>query len=109
MAVCAGAGRYVDFDPATGAFSMTQEQAFALANPDRRRLPPERVPAGARGAQGRAPYYRGIPHGAGLGWFEHDEDVFAGCELFFRPGYAANLVPSWIHALRGCAYSGLGL
>ena len=47
--------------------------------------------------------------GAGLGWHEHDEDVFAGCELFFRPGYAANLVPSWIRAVRGCAYSGLGL
>jgi transcriptional regulator with XRE-family HTH domain len=28
------AGGYVEYDPATGAYSMTEEQAFALANPD---------------------------------------------------------------------------
>ena len=39
--------------------------------------------------------------GAGFGWHEHDDDVFVGCERFFRPGYAANLVPSWIPALDG--------
>ena len=39
--------------------------------------------------------------GEGLGWHEHDQDVFVGCEQFFRPGYAANLVPSWIPALDG--------
>jgi len=36
-----------------------------------------------------------------MGWHEHDEDVFAGCEQFFRPGYVANLVTSWIPALDG--------
>ena len=39
--------------------------------------------------------------GAGIGWHEHDEDVFVGCEQFFRPGYDANLVPAWIPALDG--------
>ncbi len=39
--------------------------------------------------------------GGGLGWHEHDEDVFIGCEQFFRPGYIANLVPSWIPELDG--------
>jgi len=34
-----------------------------------------------------------------MGWHEHDEGVFHGCEKFFRPGYAANLVSSWIPAL----------
>jgi len=28
------AGGYVEYDPATEAYSMTEEQAFALANPD---------------------------------------------------------------------------
>jgi SAM-dependent methyltransferase len=37
--------------------------------------------------------------GAGMGWHEHDEGVFTGCEQFFRPGYIANLIPSWIPAL----------
>lgn len=36
-----------------------------------------------------------------MGWGEHDESVFHGCEKFFRPGYAANLVSSWIPALDG--------
>jgi ubiquinone/menaquinone biosynthesis C-methylase UbiE len=39
--------------------------------------------------------------GAGLGWHEHDDDVFAGCERFFRPGYLANLTTSWLPALDG--------
>jgi ubiquinone/menaquinone biosynthesis C-methylase UbiE len=34
-----------------------------------------------------------------MGWHEHDDGVFHGCEKFFRPGYAANLVSSWIPAL----------
>lgn len=37
--------------------------------------------------------------GAGMGWHEHNEGVFHGCEKFFRPDYAANLVASWIPAL----------
>ena len=34
-----------------------------------------------------------------MGWHEHADDVFHGCEKFFRPAYAANLVSSWIPAL----------
>lgn len=39
--------------------------------------------------------------GAGVGWHEHDPDLFAGTERFFRPGYNANLVEAWIPALDG--------
>jgi 2-polyprenyl-3-methyl-5-hydroxy-6-metoxy-1,4-benzoquinol methylase len=39
--------------------------------------------------------------GAGFGWHEHDPGVFTGCERFFRPGYNANLVSSWLPALDG--------
>jgi SAM-dependent methyltransferase len=39
--------------------------------------------------------------GAGMGWHEHHEDVFTGCEMFFRPGYVANLAASWIPAPEG--------
>ena len=39
--------------------------------------------------------------GAGMAWHEHDDDVFLGCELLFRPGYTANLVASWLPALDG--------
>ena len=39
--------------------------------------------------------------GAGMGWHEHDDEVFAGCERFFRPGYSASLVSAWLPALDG--------
>jgi hypothetical protein len=34
--------------------------------------------------------------GTGLLWGEHDPDLFIGTERFFKPGYSANLVSSWI-------------
>ena len=39
--------------------------------------------------------------GEGIGWHEHDPELFQGTERFFRPGYMANLVQSWIPALDG--------
>jgi ubiquinone/menaquinone biosynthesis C-methylase UbiE len=38
-----------------------------------------------------------------MGWHEHHEDVFSGCETFFRSGYVADLSTSWIPALDGVA------
>ena len=35
----------------------------------------------------------------GLGWQEHDAELFEGIERGFRPGYNANLVSSWIPRL----------
>jgi hypothetical protein len=32
---------------------------------------------------------------------EHHPELFVGTERFFRPGYAANLITSWIPALDG--------
>jgi len=39
--------------------------------------------------------------GHGVGWHQHDVCLFRGTERFFRPGYAANLVESWLPALDG--------
>jgi 2-polyprenyl-3-methyl-5-hydroxy-6-metoxy-1,4-benzoquinol methylase len=39
--------------------------------------------------------------GEGFGWHEHHNDLFAGTERFFRPGYLANLTSSWIPSLQG--------
>ena len=52
------AGGYVEHDATTGVYSMTTEKAFALTDPDRAGVPPRRLRAGPRGAQGRVPRSR---------------------------------------------------
>ena len=75
------------------------EQAFALATEDS----PAYLPGAFELALGSLAAVPRIAEsfrtGAGMGWHEHVDGVFHGCEKFFRPGYAANLVSTWIPAL----------
>ena len=95
------AGGYVQYDPATQTYGLSEEQAFALAT--------EGSPAFVPGAfQLALAALRSVPKvtqafrtGLGVGWHEHDAGLFHGTERFFRPGYAANLVQAWIPALDG--------
>ncbi len=93
------AGGYVTYDAQTDKFSLTEEQAFALAKEDS----PAYLPGAFELALGSLTAVPRIAEsfrtGAGMGWHEHDDGVFHGCEKFFRPGYAANLVNAWIPAL----------
>jgi ubiquinone/menaquinone biosynthesis C-methylase UbiE len=95
------AGGYVEYDAATDTYSMTEEQAFALANPDGAVYVPGAFVLALGSMRAVPRITEAFRTGAGMGWHEHDEDVFIGCEQFFRPGYIANLVPSWIPALDG--------
>ncbi len=96
------AGGYVSYDPASEQFSLTGEQAYALADPGGLYLPGAFVLAlGALRAESQIT--DAFRTGTGMGWHEHHEDVFSGCEMFFRPGYVANLTSSWIPALDGVA------
>ena len=94
------AGGYVTYDTANGRYGLTPEQAYALTDPNGPDLPglfcvsssvhriEEKITAAFRTGQG-------------VGWHEHHALLFHGVERFFRPGYAANLVQSWIPALEG--------
>ncbi|HEY6313261.1 MAG TPA: class I SAM-dependent methyltransferase [Streptosporangiaceae bacterium] len=95
------AGGYVEYDAASGTYSLSEEQAFVLTNPDGAVYAPGAFVL-ALGALRAVPRItEAFRTGAGMGWHEHDQDVFIGCEQFFRPGYIANLIPSWIPALDG--------
>ena len=95
------AGGYIEYDGNTDSFSMTPEQAFALTDPDGALYLPGAFEL-ALGAIAAVPRMEeAFASGAGLGWHEHDDQVFTGCEKFFRPGYLAHLVPEWIPALDG--------
>src|SRR4051794_27491944 len=93
------AGGYIHYDDTTGQFSLSEEQAFALATEDS----PAYLPGAFELALGSLAAVPRIAEsfrtGAGMGWHEHVDGVFHGCEKFFRPGYAANLVSSWIPAV----------
>jgi len=95
------AGGYITYDEKAGTFSLSQEQAFTLADEGS----PAYLPGAfelALGSLAAVPRIaESFRSGAGMGWHEHSEGVFHGCEKFFRPGYAANLVTNWIPALHG--------
>jgi ubiquinone/menaquinone biosynthesis C-methylase UbiE len=95
------AGGYVEYDADADSYSMTEEQAFALANPDGGVYAPGAFVLALGALRAESQIADRFRSGAGFGWHEHDENVFVGCEQFFRPGYVANLVPSWIPALDG--------
>jgi ubiquinone/menaquinone biosynthesis C-methylase UbiE len=95
------AGGYVEYDAATDTYSMTEEKAFALTDPDGPLFLPGAFEL-ALGSLAAVPQMeRAYKTGAGFGWHEHDDQVFTGCERFFRPGYLAHLVGEWIPALDG--------
>jgi SAM-dependent methyltransferase len=95
------AGGYITYNEKTGKFSLSEEQAFTLADENS----PAYLPGAFELALGSLAAVPRITEafrtGGGMGWHEHVEGVFHGCEKFFRPGYAANLVSTWIPALHG--------
>src|SRR5579864_3880209 len=96
-----GASGYVQYDAANGKWSMTPEQALCLADPSG----PVDVPGAYNiveatfHALGRT--VENFKSGKGMEWGEHHPCLFHGTERFFRAGYNANLVTSWLPALDG--------
>jgi SAM-dependent methyltransferase len=93
------ASGYVEFDD--GRYRLPPEQAMALADEDS----PVYV---AGGAGVLAAMYldkdqivAAMRGDGALPWGQHHPCMFAGTERFFRPGYRANLVSSWLPALDG--------
>jgi SAM-dependent methyltransferase len=93
------AGGYLTYDPSSQRYTLPFEHAQALVNEDS----PVYI---AGGFQINMSFYRDEPRileafktGKGIAWGDHDKDLYQGTERFFRPGYTANLVSSWIPAL----------
>lgn len=95
------AGEYIQYDPASGKYSMLPEQAVALTDENS----PFYVGGGfyvvkaMLNAQPRIT--EAFKNGGGMLWGEHDADLFVGTEKFFRPGYTMHLVDKWIPSLTG--------
>jgi hypothetical protein len=80
------AGGYAEFDPATGRFSLTEEQAFVLADPNGPVYLPGAFVLALGALRAESQITDAYRTGAGMGWHEHHDDVPVGCEMFFRPG-----------------------
>ena len=95
------AGQILQYDPASQAFTLPDEHAFALAVED--------SPANLQGAftvisstyMDWERIARAFQTGEGVGWHEHHPTLFSGTDRFFRPGYKAHLIDSWIPSLDG--------
>ena len=91
------ASGYVTYDPATGRYQLPPEQAFAMTTMD--------IPGAfhivSSCFKDEPKITQAFRTGEGVGWHEHDANLFFGTERFFRPNYAANLMSAWIPALEG--------
>ena len=95
------ASGYVEYDPAAKRYSMTPEQAFALTVEDNPVYMPGVFYTIASVYKDQRKIAEAIKAGKGFGWHEHQNDLFIGTKKFFRPGYLANLVSSWLPSLEG--------
>jgi SAM-dependent methyltransferase len=95
------AGGYVDYDAASGRYSLNEVQALCLADPH--------GPVDLPGAYAivedlfhvKERALQNFRSGAGMEWGEHHPCLFHGTERFFRAGYNAHLLSSWLPALDG--------
>jgi SAM-dependent methyltransferase len=95
------AGGFVEYDPDTGRYTLPPEQAHALCEEDSPAFLPGFFEL-ALGSLHDAPRIAEAARtGAGVAWGDHVHHVHEGCERFFRPGYNANLVASWLPTLEG--------
>ena len=95
------AGGYVDYDGASGKYSLNEEQALCLADPHG----PVDLPGAYLIVQDlfhiKQRAVENFRSGQGMEWGEHHRCLFHGTERFFRAGYNANLLSAWLPALDG--------
>ncbi len=95
------ASGYIQYDVESDAYFMTEEQSFLMTRDDSPAYLPGAFVLAVAALRSVPKMVERFKTGGGLGWHEHDPDLFCGTELFFRPGYNTNLVSSWIPALDG--------
>jgi SAM-dependent methyltransferase len=93
------ASGYLSYDPATKRFELPPEQAFALNVQDL----PGAFQIISACFKDEPKITQAFRTGEGVGWHEHDANLFFGTERFFRPNYENNLLSAWIPALDGVA------
>ena len=71
--------------------TLPEEQAFCLANEESPAFLPGFFQIALAPCKVEPQITEAFRTGKGMGWHEHDPDLFSGTFRFFRPGYNANL------------------
>ena len=92
---------YIEYDGAADTFSLSPEQAAIFSHEGE----PTCMQGFFQAVVGQMATHdtavEVFQTGRGRPWGEHHTCCFCGTDRFFRPGYVANLVESWIPALEG--------
>lgn len=95
------AGGYVEYDPQSGRYFLSAEQVLAFADESSFAYLPGAFQAATAAIRSEARIAEAFRTGQGVGWHEHDPELYLGAERFYKPNYTANLLRSWIPALDG--------
>ena len=95
------AGGFVEYDPDTSRYTLPAEHAIALTDESSPAYLPGLFQTAFGSVLDSPRITEAARTGEGFGWHAHGQDVFDGCERFFRPGYNANLISAWLPTLDG--------
>lgn len=95
------AGGYVDYHAVSDSYELSPEQALVLADEDSPLYVPPAWNAPASMWFDEEKTIAAFRTGGGVAWGEHEARLSCGIAAFYRNGYRANLVPTWLPALDG--------
>jgi SAM-dependent methyltransferase len=93
------AGGFISYEAAGDRYTLAPEQAFALADESSPVFLPGFFQVMEATIKSIPKITEAFRSGSGVGWHEHDHELFVGTERFFRPNYRGHLITEWIPAL----------
>lgn len=95
------ASGYVHYLADSGRYALTPEQALVFADEDSPAFIVGAFQTALAAGRIGQRLENAFRTGEGIGWHEHDHELFHGVERFFRSSYIGSLTSQWIPALDG--------
>ena len=95
------ASGYITYEPSTGAFSLTPEQAFVFADSDSPFYMAPAFEAAYAFGNNKDEVEKAFRTGEGFAWTNMGGCLTCATAKFFRPGYQNHLVKEWLPSLDG--------
>lgn len=98
---CNATAGYVSYDPDNETFWLTPEQALVMSREGQPACLQGFIQAVVSQYDEQEKAVETFKSGKGRPWSEQSTCCFLGTDRFFRPGYEANLISSWLPSLTG--------